>query len=573
MPHQIGDHALLADGRTAALIDPQGNVAWLCWPNVDSMPCLLALLDEEQGGSFSVRPAGIEAQVASRRYHAGSLVLETVWRRGGASLVVDDALAWNGPRSLVRRLRSIDRPVDVEVRFAPAFDAARARARLRVEGTRIVATAGAQVLVLEGAPSWRVELNGAVARFTVAPMAPVILALCDAPMPVSHDLIDDTLREWRGMTAHLRPRPSALATRVLDADTHSALLRTSAAVLLGLEQRDGGMVAAPTTSLPQWPASSRTWDYRYCWMRDASLAGIALWRAGLHDAALRLGAFLGEAVLEHGPRPVYRVDGGPPPPEQTLDHLRGHGGARPVRVGNAAAEQVQIDAPAALIEFSWTLAAHHALPDPLQRATPVCAAWLAQRGGGADHGIWEIRGEPRAYTHSRAVASAALRGAAGLVERGVISGDAAAWRTAGAALRARILDDDPPVLQLRDDGGGADAALALMGHVGFLHDGPLLRDTLALIETRLDHGGLLDRYEGQPDDIADPCAPFVFPTFWMAEALQAIGEDGTAHLRAALSCRGPLDLFGEVADPTTHAPLGNYPQVQSHAALINTILA
>ncbi len=263
-----------------------------------------------------------------------------------------------------------------------------------------------------------------------------------------------------------------------------------------------------------------------------------------------------------------RIDGTASPEEMTIPELTGYRGARPVRIGNAAAAQAQLDVPGEVIEFATALAARAALPSELATAVPALAGWLTRRWREPDHGIWEIRGSPRRYTHSLLTAMSGLSGAATLADMGVVTGDLRAWRGAAAAI-ATELGPTHQALQLRLDGGGADAALTQAALLTGL-DGirPRVRATLDLIIERLDRGGLLDRYEGQPDTIGDPSAPFVFPSFWLSAALTATGRDGSRWLDAALSTHGPLGLFGEVADPLDRSPLGNYPQVQSHAAFV-----
>ena len=296
-------------------------------------------------------------------------------------------------------------------------------------------------------------------------------------------------------------------------------------------------------------------------------------RLGLADAARSLGAFIGSVVTESGPLPLVRLDGSTPPDETEVAELAGYGGARPVRIGNAAAGQAQLDVPGEVLELATSLTRASALPDELAAAVPVLAGWLVHHWHEPDHGIWEIRGAPARYTHSLITAVSGLEGAASLVDQRVVGGDATAWRQAATSI-AREIGPSGGALQLRLDGGGADAALtqvALLGRLGAFSSriGP----TLDLIVERLDRGGLVDRYEGQPDALADPCGPFVFPTFWLAAALAATGRDGSRWHESALATRGPLGLFGEVADPVDHSPLGNYPQVQSHAAFVLATLA
>jgi GH15 family glucan-1,4-alpha-glucosidase len=566
--HPIGDHALLADGRTAALVDPDGNVAWLCWPRIDSAPCLLSILDDVVGGCFRVAPADPSARVVERGYLPGTLILRTAWRVGGDELIVDDALACDGEPRLVRSLRARGR-IEVTVVVVLAPDAARVRARPAAHDSVLRIGADGLDLAVHAVGPWALDAHGrAECRFWIDSSESAVV-LCDAGGPVPDASLDATQR-W--FTAKLPDPatlvPNQLATSTLGEPTARALLAQSAAVLAGLRQRGGGIVAAPTTSLPQWPGSSRTWDYRYSWLRDAALAGLGMLRAHLIDDAIALGDFIGTAAQALPPAVLLRVDGSPPPPEETLDHLRGYRGARPVRIGNAAAEQPQLDVAGEILEFAAGLAARDVLPASLRDGVVRVADWTAEHWTQADHGIWEIRGAPRHYTHSRVAAWAGLVHAAALGDRGLVDGDVDRWRRTADAIRAGLLGGEGP-LMLHDHGGGPDAALAQAVLFGLFDDSDRRGDdTLDAIVSTLSRGGLIDRHVADEDALRDPCAPFLFPTFWVAQALQRCGRDGSAHFAAAASSRGALGLFGEVADPTDRTPLGNYPQVQSHAAFI-----
>jgi GH15 family glucan-1,4-alpha-glucosidase len=570
MQHPIGEHALLADSRTAALIGPDGDIAWLCWPRVDSTPLLFSILDDERGGGLSLRPASAEAQVVSRRYYPRSLVLETVWEVDRARLIVEDALELGERALLVRRVRAEGGDIAVAVAFrAPHWPGRRASFTLVHD---VLEVDGVTRVSIHAPATWRAGPDGAICAFRLhaGDIKTVTLGAPAADPRAAN--IDATLARWHEMVPARDTFDVVLASSRTDESTIRGLLGTTAAVLLGLRQNAGGIVAAPTTSLPQWPASSRTWDYRYCWLRDASLAGIAMLRLGLVDAARELGAFVGAVVCEQGPVPLVRVDGTAPPDETQIAELQGYRGARPVRIGNAAATQAQLDVPGDIIELATALAAAGAMPDELAKAVPILAGWLSQHWHEPDSGIWEIRGMARRYTHSLITAISGLEGAAALADSGMVQGDARAWRGAASTIGAELGTNSAAGLQLRLDGGGADAALAQLALLGGLEDvRPHMSATLDLIIERLGRGGLVDRYEGQPDTIGDPCAPFVFPTFWLSAALTSAGRDGSAWLDAALSTRGPLGLFGEVADPLDHTPLGNYPQVQSHAAFARAV--
>lgn len=564
--HDIGTHALLANRRTAALLDPEGNVAWLCWPRVDSSPCLLRLLDLERGGHWQVRPADVNARMVAREYCRGSLVLRTRWAVGTAVLEVEDALVAEG--ALVRRLRALGGRLDVDVTFSPRRDWGRRAAALRIEGSSVVAAGDTEDVRMDGAVNWEIGSAGAVGRATVDPAAPLVLQLTSFSIADPGAALDAAIAGGERLAARITCEPSDAAISCLGRGVVDELIERSAAVLVGLSHRGGGIVAAPTTSIPQWPGSSRTWDYRYSWLRDTALAGLALVRLGLHAEAAELGAFLGEVAQTPTPPSLVRVDGTPPPAETEVTDLAGFGGARPVRVGNAAAGQPQLDVVGEVIELATALAAAGTLPAPLARAVAHLADWAAAHWHLPDHGIWEIRGQPQQYTHSRLMAWAGLRDAIELARSGLVAADAGEWERARDAIAASIVPIDG-MLTLHSQGGGPDAGLALIPLVGFLpHDHPLIERTLDAITRRLSHRGLIDRYEGQPDELGDPCAPFLFPTFWVTAALETCGRDGRPHFAAAANARGALGLFGEVADPQSGRPLGNFPQVQSHAAFV-----
>ena len=572
MPRALRHHALLADGRTAALVDDRGEVTWLCWPRADSAPVLLGLLDATRGGAFAVRPPG--AAPLGAAYLDGGLVLRTRWRTEGAEVTVEDCLALGGGGPLLCRTVTATAPTTVEVRFEPRADWGRSPARLVPAAGGVVARCGNVGLELRGGAGWTLAGGLATCRLAVDPGRPLRLTLGDAGRPDDGDRAATTPGAWRRRTsglAEVAVEPAAAAFGIEVGDARRAL-RLSAAVLLGLVSEAGGMVAAPTTSIPQWPGSSRCWDYRYAWPRDTALAALALLRANLVETASLLGEFCAGACLEAGgPVALVRVDGGPPPAESVLTHLDGFEACGVVRVGNAAAHQVQGDVAGEVNDLALALHRRDALGSRLARAVPLLAGWAAARGLQPDHGIWEIRGRPRAYTHSGVLAWVALDRAARLADAGAVSGDAAAWRAAATAVRRATLGrgvDAHGALSLHDGGGGPDAALAQVPLVGFTDPRDAVTQATLRELAGLDHDGLLDRHLGTPDGIADPCAPFVFPTLWLASALRRCGGDGGRHLRAALATSGDTGLLGEVADPRAAGPLGNYPQAQSHAALV-----
>ena len=584
--YRTGSHALLADGRTAALVAPDGNVAWLCWPRVDSSPVLLTILDAERGGHLQLRPAG-GAELVERGYLGPTMGVRSVWQARGGRLTVDEALATEGPLRLLRLLRAVGGEVEVEVRFLPAFGAATLEPAWERAGGRVVASAAGLRLSVDAPAEWVVDAGGAHARFTVTPGPPTAVVLSGAEEPVGPAealrLLDATLMHWGSVAARMRTGAVAegLLGRVLGpAGGEDAVVRAGLTIC-ALRQSAGGhgIVAAPTTSLPQWHGSALTWDYRYSWPRDTALAGLALLRLGLVEEASALGDFCGEACRGGAAPALLRVDGTATPPETTLDHLAGHGGARPVRVGNGAAGQAQLDVIGEVLDLAHALHRAGALPESLRDAVPALAEATRVRWLTPDHGIWEIRGDPRMYTHSQVMAWTGLRRAASLARRGAVAGDADAWERTAERIRASVLVDERErprrylPFDLADGGYGEDAALAVAPLVGFLGPkDPVAIGTLQAIVGRLGVSGLVERHSSVLDgSIPPPCAPFIFATLWLAAALERCGRSGRRYARAALNERGFGGLLGEVALPK-NGPMGNYPQVQSHASVILTAL-
>lgn len=583
--YRIGAHAVLADGRTAALVTPDGDVAWLCWPRVDSDPVLLRILDEERGGHFALRPTAPDATIGQRGYLGPTLGTRSTWRVPGVGvLTVDEALAVDGPPRLLRILRAVGGEIEVEAHFQPAFGAATLAASWDRAGGRAVASAGGLRLSVDAPATWTVDGDGAHALLRVRPGPPsaVVLSAVDEPLSAREALrlFDATLTHWGSIAARMRLDRvvDSVVCRILELEDATEAVVRSGLVICGLRQRSAGygIVAAPTTSLPQMHQSPLTWDYRYAWPRDTALAAIALLRLGLVEEAAALGDFCGEACRGGVAPALLRVDGTAPPPEITLDHLAGHGGSRPVRVGNGAAAQAQLDVAGEVLDLAHNLHRAGALPESLQRAAPELARLLVGRWREPDHGIWEVRGRPHHYNSSLLMAWTGLRRAAGLARQGAIAGDATAWEAAAEDVRAAILATVGVRggVPLSADNSGLDAALALVPLVGFLRPrDPLTVATLRSIGSGLGHTGLVERHTTvDVKAVIQPhAAPFIFAGFWLASALEHSGRSGGKYARAALRERGYGGLLGEVALPR-YGPLGNYPQVQSHAALILTAL-
>jgi GH15 family glucan-1,4-alpha-glucosidase len=592
MPASIGEHAVLGDGHSAALVARDGAIDWLCWPRFDSPSVFAALLDERRGGALRVGPAGRAA--ATRRYLDGTNVLRTRFAAAGGVLELTDFLAiadHGAPGSglvpaheLLRIARCADGEVEVEVAadLRPGYGAEERRPRdagplgIRLEH-------GAALYTLRATAALAIGPDGVVrgrARLRAGEEFQVSLAFDEegpAPIPPLglrvHEALRRTVTAWRRWSSRV---PDDLPWR-------DAVVRSALVLKLLAFAPSGAIVAAPTTSLPERPGGDLNWDYRYCWLRDAALTVCALRGVGFDAEARRFASWLLHAtrLSRPGLRVLYDVYGERPGAERTLDHLDGHGGARPVRVGNAAADQFQLDVHGEVVDAVAQVLADAPRVD---RETEgllrdlgdfVCARWELP-----DDGIWEPREPRRRRTHSLVLAWTALDRLLALHARGALRrAPAARWERTRAAIRETVEGDGfhPGLGSYVADLGGdrVDAALLLLPWYGYVAPGdPRMRGTWRRIRERLEAGpGLLYRYE--PSREAGEGA-FGICSFWAAEYLARGGgtaDEARAWFAAALRHGNDLGLFAEEIAPATGAPLGNFPQGFTHVGLVDAALA
>ncbi|MCK2216961.1 glycoside hydrolase family 15 protein [Actinomadura sp. ATCC 31491] len=587
----IGSYAFLSDCHTAALVGPGGAVEWMCVPRFDGPSVFARLLDRRRGGAWELDVAG--AAVTERRYLDETLVLRTRWEGGGAVVVVHDLLATARPRAGGRVSGSGLAPVGLLVRRAtcergPAVVRSRVLARpgyatrdacwTRREDGALVEESG---MVLLGTPDEETEPESTV-RLREGESVAFLLDYAGAvplgragPGGDAGALLEETVRAWRSWSG--RSAYEGVGARQV---------RHSAIVLRGLLfDESGGLLAAPTTSLPEWPGGPRNWDYRYVWHRDAALMVLALLRLGHREEAGGYLRFL-LAQCGHGTGrvpPVAGIDGGDVPPETTLDHLEGYAGSRPVRIGNDAAGQHQLDGYGHIMDaaLAYQEVTGELTGDELARLWHLvrlaCERWREP-----DAGLWEVRGEPRHWTYSklyawvcldRAVRLATLTGARDVpLER---------WRAERETIRADLLargyDAGLGAFTQSYGSPDADASLLRLPLVGFL-DGrdPRVLGTLDHVQSRLGEGGaLVHRYDPEPtgDGAGGPEGAFLLCSFEMVSALTLAGRTAEARDRFETLCERtePLGLFAEemAADGSM---LGNYPQAFTHLALIEAAL-
>ncbi len=576
-PPPLSDYFCLADGHTAALVDRRGRCDFLCWPRFDSPIGLGRLLDADQGGSVGVL-GGVRGSVRAG-WRGRSRVLRIEWDSG---LTVESALIQAGGASSLVWLVSgpTGAPVILDLQHPRAGggpdwqlrpDGAVLDQRGRPDGP------GGPLRVLCGAPL-ESHPSGALLRLppdglVVRLVGPDGFGRAGSPSEGRRELerLHDDDEAWvedllRRDLAHLIGDAPGWA---------SSMVERSLLTLRGLQDRASGLlVASPLTSIPQWPGSARAWDYRYAWLRDCSDAGIAFCRAGALQEAGRLAQGLASQL---GPkpldaRPVSRLDGSPLPEEHRADHLEGYGGS-PVRVGNAAADQVQLDTLGEVLRFAAILAERAQAPRELMDLVPPLADAIVARWRLPDHGIWEVRGEPHQYLHSKLVCGSALEAAAALGDSRLAPVPQRSWRDAAQLIRESIaVSGTATGLPMAEDDPSADGALL----ASYLVDFPDPKPDAATLDRVLEELGqwpLVARHHPERDGIPGPCAPFVFAGLWAAAAEARLGraEMAKRRLRAICSLSGPAAQLSEVADPAVGRMLGNFPQVQSHAALLEAV--
>jgi GH15 family glucan-1,4-alpha-glucosidase len=588
--HAIASHAVLGDGRSAALVAADGTIDWLCWPHFDSPAVLAAILDPERGGALRVAPAA--AARASRRYLDGTHVLETRFTTASGVLRLTDWMALPAERGrgfapgheLLRLAACEEGEVEVEIAadLRPGFGAAPARLRqagplgIRLECRRELYTLRATVPLAVGT-------DGAArgrARLRAGDELQVSLAH-DGDAPAAAPAMGARVhRELRHAVATWRRWAAAIPD---DVPYREAVVRSALVLKLLAYAPSGAIVAAPTTSLPERPGGDLNWDYRYCWPRDASLTVSSLRALGRHDEATRFVAWLLHTTRLTRPRirVLYDVYGRPPPRERELPHLAGHGGARPVRIGNAAADQHQLDTYGEVIDAVARLVRPDA---PLDGETQgmlrdlgkfVCAHWQEP-----DSGIWEPREAPRLRTHSLVLAWTALDRLLALHAEGALRRlDVRELEQQRGAIRARVEREgwSERLQSYVSELGGdrVDAALLLLPWYGFTDAAsPRMRSTWRRIRLRLGAGpGLLYRYEPSLD--AGEGA-FGACSFWEPAYLARGGgtlDEARRAFEAALSRANDVGLFGEEIDPRTGDALGNFPQAFTHVGLLDAALA
>src|SRR5215469_15790344 len=590
----IGDYALVSNCRSAALVSRSGSVDWLCLPRFDAPAVFCRLLDPA-GGRFAIRPTG-EFQV-SRAYADQTMALETTFRTATGTAVLTDAMAVGrndrghdlgaeSPPVLLRRLVCTDGGMEVEVSYAPRPEYGLIHPILEAIPGGLAARGGAGRLLLSAPVAFGIDGARATAHVHLAAGQELCFALAHGQAgepPLSAwdgqaitARLEDTLEGWRSWSAIHQTYEGPWRD----------LVHHSGRVLQALTfAPTGAIVAAPTTSLPETVGGERNWDYRYTWVRDASLTMEALWVAACPDEAARFFTFLADAAASQLHRGLdlqimFGIGGERDLTERELPHLAGWRDSRPVRVGNGAWNQRQLDVYGELLGAAQRLVDQLGELDPVTRRFLAAAAdTAAARWTEKDQGIWEIRGEPRDFLYSKLMCWVALDRAIELAAKLGAGDRVPGWTSTRDEIRAAILEhgwnEQAGAFTQAFGGEDLDASNLMLVITGFLPgDDPRMKATIDATAERLtDKRGLVYRYLAQ-DGLAGEEGTFLLCTFWLAQAQALAGEvdQAVATFERAVSAINDVGLLAEEIDANGEM-IGNFPQAFSHIGLVNAAWA
>jgi len=575
----IENYALVGDCHTAALVGSDGSMDWLCLPRFDSGACFAALLGGPEHGRWLLAPACKPTQIR-RRYRGDTLILETEFDTEEGSVRVIDFMPLSDERwDVVRIVEGLSGRVGMRMELTVRFDYGSIVPWAHQSQGILLLTAGPDTLELTASVPVEGEHMRSVAEFSVGageresfvlnyrPSHLGTGAAVDAEQELTET--ENQWAEWFGRCSYRGPWLAAVARSLI---TLKALTY----------KPTGGLIAAPTTSLPEWPGGARNWDYRYCWLRDATFTLNAMLLAGYEEEAAAWREWLLRAVagspddlqILYGVTGVRRLD------EYEVTWLPGYEKSVPVRVGNAAAKQFQLDVYGEVMD-TLHLARLAGLP-PEPEAWQVQVAllkFLEAHWQQPDEGLWEVRGPRRHFTHSKVMAWVAFDRAIKDAEQDGLEGPIERWREVRDAIHAQVcekgFDSRRNSFVQSYESAFLDASLLLIPQVGFLPaDDPRVLGTIAAIERDLLAGGLVLRYSTatQVDGLPAGEGAFLPCSFWLADCYLLTGrrEEGEALFERLLSLSNDVGLFAEEYDPRTKRMLGNFPQALTHMALVNT---
>jgi GH15 family glucan-1,4-alpha-glucosidase len=581
MALRIEDYGLIGDLHTAALVGRDGSIDWLCLPRFDSDACFAALLGDRRHGRWLIAPAG-EPKRISRRYLPGTLVLETEFETSEGTVQLIDFMP---PRDqhldLIRIVRGVKGRVPMRMELVIRFDYGITVPWVRTVAGGLLAIAGPNAIFLRTPVDHHGEDLTTVSEFSVGEGDSVPFILDWHPSHESESSVFDSEEALRDTTAWWQEWTSACNYRGEWEDLVNRSLVTLKAMIY---DPTGGIVAAPTTSLPEQLGGVRNWDYRYCWLRDATFTLYALMMGGFRSEARAWRDWLLRAVagdpsqlqIVYGPAGERRL------PELELDWLPGYEGSAPVRIGNSAVDQFQLDVYGEVVDSLYVAREMGIDPDPSAfELVSVILAFLESNWEQPDEGIWEVRGLRRHFTHSKVMAWVAADRMVRFVESFGFDGPVDRWRRLRKDIHDEVCergyDADRGAFTQYYGGKGLDASLLNMALVGFLppNDERVL-GTVEAIRRELTVEGFVMRYSGESSSEVDGLPPgegaFLPCTFWLADnlALQGRLDEARAVFERLASVANDLGLLAEEYDPTAQRMVGNFPQAFTHVSLVNT---
>ncbi len=580
MPLPIEAYALIGDTRTAALVGNDGSIDWLCLPRFDSPACFAALLGEPRHGRWLLAPSD-PVRRTRRRYREATLILETEFETQEGVVRVTDCmpLGKNQHCRVLRVVEGLAGEVAMRMELVIRFDYGSVVPWVQRSGHALTATAGPDTLELRTPAHVYGEDQTTRAEFVVrqGERVPFVLSYRASHLRAQTGIsakaaLEATEKWWRGWSARC----------TYAGPWREPVLRSLITLKALTYQPTGGIIAAPTTSLPEQLGGVRNWDYRYCWLRDATFTLYALLYSGYRDEAKAWREWLLRAVAG---RPqdlqiLYGISGERRLPEAEIPWLPGYEGSAPVRIGNAATSQYQLDVYGEVMDtFHLTRAAGVATQSRAWNVHRVLLDFLESNWERPDEGIWEVRGPRRHFTHSRVMAWVAFDRAVKAVERFGLKGELERWRAVRAVVHAQVcregFDAERNAFVQYYGSKNLDASLLMIPLVGFLPaEDPRVRGTLEAIRSELAVDGLIRRYSTEEgiDGLPSGEGAFLPCSFWLADNLAMAGRHGeaTALFERLLLLCNDVGLIAEGYDTAQRRLVGNFPQAMTHVALINT---
>lgn len=585
----IQDYGIIGDCRSAALVSRDGSIDWLCWPRFDKPSIFAALLDRERGGFWRISP--VAPATIERQYVPDSNVLETRFTNHSGRVILTDLMpgashgshqnAFMPDHEIIRRVACVAGELELEIEFSPMAEYGKTKVQIREVrnlGLKFVVGNGAYwlrssiaLVISNGSAQARVVLrSGETLRFSFSysEEAPAVLRPLDSSLD---DRIEQSVSNWQRWGRYA----------VYDGAYRNEVVRSALTLKLLSYAPSGAIIAAATTSLPERLGGDLNWDYRFCWLRDASLTMRALLELGYGDEAEDFLDWMLQATRLTQPelRILYSVYGEKAPPERELDYLTGYRGSRPVRIGNAARDQLQLDVYGEVVDAAAQFAFHGGhLDREMQKVLIGFGNYVSKNWNQPDEGIWEPRSGRQNHTHSRLLCWTALDRLITLGDRGMLRGAPIERYKENCNSIRRQIEERAWNQQLQTyvsvlDGDELDSSLLLLSWYGFEKAGSArMRGTYEAIRRQLGTpDGLLFRYRK-----ANPEGTFAICSFWEAEFLALGGgslDDAHKLFQQLMKYKNDLGLYGEEIDPSTGSALGNFPQAFTHVGLIGAALS